>query len=188
MWITQQITVRTLVWLAAVAIPFQGLPSATCGCTTVDIRSHYTKEVQSCCASSLIAATKSSSSCCSQPRAGRCPCTGANVCRCDETSSCCQQRLACCSVEVSSDSSCLCGTGCQCGDDCRCGDNNVPAEPAVPPVENNSSERILAASAGTASLVTFYLPSVTRRHLELYAGANPPTALGCCVALCRFTL
>ncbi len=144
MWITRLITARTFVWLAAMAIPFQGLPSATCGCTTVEHSS--------------------------------------------ETSSCCQQESACCSSVALPENDCQCSTDCQCGDNCQCSVSHAPAEPISPPIENNSSERTLADSVGLASLVTFRLPSTTRRHTDLHVGANARTALDCCVALCRFTL
>jgi len=145
MWVIRTITARTFLWLAAMAIPFQGLPSATCGCDSVD--------------------------------------------RWIETSSCCQQELACCSSEISPESGCQCSTGCQCGDNCQCSvSSHAPSEPVIPPFENNSPERILADSIGSASLVTLRLPSATRQHTDSYVRANARTALDCCVALCRFTL
>jgi hypothetical protein len=188
MWITRHIFGRTLVWLTAVTLPVQGLPAAHCGCISSGQSLKTNGESPDCCAGNLIATNRPEINCCSEPSAGRCPCTGAEVCRCGETSSCCQQRLACCSAGDASGSSCQCGTGCQCGDNCQCGKNNVPAEPAIPPVENSSPERILADSVGAAAFVTFYLPATTRQRLDLHAGADALTALDCCVALCRFTL
>lgn len=44
MWITQHIAARAFVWLAAVTIPLQGLPSVACGCSI-----GYTSDLQSCC-------------------------------------------------------------------------------------------------------------------------------------------
>jgi len=189
MWMTKHIIGRTLVWLAAVTIPVQGLPAAQCGCSSSGQTLEEANEKSSaCCAGNLIATNRPEAYCCSQPIAGRCPCTGAEVCRCGETSSYCQQRPACCSVGDASGSSCQCGTGCQCGDNCQCNQDSVPAQPAIPPVENSSTERILTNSAATASCGIVYLPSATRQHLDLHAGANALTALDCCVALCRFTL
>jgi len=53
MWITRLIAVRAFVWLAAIAIPFQGLPSATCGCTSIapptETSSCCQQEEPSCC-------------------------------------------------------------------------------------------------------------------------------------------
>jgi len=114
-----------------------------------------------------------SSVACSAP-AGCC-CTGAKVCKCGATSA------SCCSRGASE-------TGCSCGDNCQCSQNSTPAKPVVPPVESSSSERILADSTAAAFLATVCLPSSTRQHLDLHAGANALTALDCCVILCRFTL
>ncbi len=173
MWITQPVATRIFVWLAAIAIPFQGLPSVSCGCTRAEIFSYEASTTRSCS---------------SKPAAGRCSCTGASVCRCGESSSCCQEGLADGSTGDVSDSSCQCGTGCQCGNDCHCGDNNVPTKPAVPLSGNNSPERTVADIAGTADFVSFYLPSTTRQPVDVHAGAYTLSALACCVALCRFTL
>lgn len=149
MWITQHIAARTFVWLAAVTIPMQGLPAATCGCTSIVTCSHETKPIASCCDSSLVASSKTSAK---QGKAG-----------------------------------CHCGSNCQCGFNCQCGKNNAPAEPAVPPVENRSPERVVADSAATASFVTVDLPSTPRQHLERRAGPDALTALDRCATLCRFT-
>jgi len=164
MWITQSVATRIFVWLAAIAIPFQGLPSASCGCARAEMFSYG----------------PSKTNCCNK--------SGARVFRIGETNFCCQAEPTCCSAKVISDGNCQCDAGCQCGDDCQCGKSNVPAEPSVPPVGNNSHERIVADSIGTVDYVAFYLPSTTRQRVELHAGANALTALACCVALCRFAL
>jgi hypothetical protein len=171
MYFTQPITSRLIVWLAAIAIPFQGMPTAACGCART---------------SGMTAVTVLS--CCSQPSTGQCPCTGAAVCRCGESSSCCQSEPSCCSGDTTSESSCECGTGCQCGDNCQCGKGNVPIKPAAPPVENSSPERIVSGSASAATVSTVFLPAFSRQHLELSAGAIALTALASCSRLCRFTL
>ncbi len=171
MWLTQSTTAqpmmaRIIVWLAAIAIPFQGLPSAACGC--VQVATLETAEAPSCC---------------SQPQADQpACCSGAEVCRCGEASSCCQAKPSCCSDQTSSEA------GCQCGDQCQCGTSNAPTRPAVPPVENNSPERIALDSAATAFFGSVFLPSTTRQHLGLSVGAHALTAHDCCVSLCRFTL
>lgn len=162
MWITQQLVARSLVWLATVAIPVQGLSTTTCyGCNS-----------GMACSSSFSAAQ---TSCCSQQVAGswqpeNCACCSGN----EAGSSCC-----------SSDNS---TTGCSCGDNCQCGTSNVPAEPVAPPVENNSSERILADSIEAASFATVSLPSTTRQQSNVHVGVNSLTAHESCVILCRFML
>ncbi len=171
MYFTQPITTRLIVWLAAIAIPFQGMPTAACGCART---------------SEMTAVTVSS--CCSQPSTGQCPCTGAAVCRCGESSSCCQSEPSCCSGDTTSESSCECGTGCQCGDNCQCGKSSPPRPPAVPPVENTSPDRIATDSTSAASLSVVFQPSFSRQHLSFDAGVKALTALDSCARLCRFTL
>ncbi len=186
MWITRSITTRLFVWLAAIAIPFQGLPSATCGCTPIVSAS---SEVSG--PSEIGGSSKTSDlgpNCCSQPNAAQCSCTGAEVCRCGETSSCSNSKKSCCSGENTFDSECQSKTGCQCGDNCQCGKSSVPTEPVSLPVENNSLERIATGSITFASRSTVSQLSFSRQHRELDVGANTLTALGSCVALCRFTL
>jgi len=163
MWTTQNIAARTFVWLATLAIPIQGLPSSACGCTQAPV-----------CASEVIASP--------------CSCTGEKMCRCGVASSCCQPKTSCCSSKTSSAASCQCGDQCQCGDNCHCGESSVPTKPKAPPVEKNSPERIVTDAAAAASFGAVFLPSTTRQHLDLSAGAHALTAHDCCVALCRFTL
>lgn len=172
MWITQPITTRIFVWFAAITIPFQSLPAATCGCNRVVLDAHEAVEIASCCA------------------------TGAEACLCDESSPCCQPELACCSVgsasksasESASGCSCQCGIGCQCGDNCQCDKGSRPTEPTAPPTENSSFERIAADSTAAASFVSFYLPSTTHQRSGFCASSHALTSLDYCVALCRFTL
>jgi len=161
MWQIQPITTRFFVWLAAIAIPFQGLPSAMCSCVPVDART----------STQLHTAERS-----------LCSCSGAKICCCGEASSCCQPKFSCCSSSTSSEAAC------QCGDHCQCGTSSLPAEPAIPPVENSSPERITGNSASIASFTTVYLPSIARQSSDLSVGVNALTALESCVSLCRFTL
>ena len=175
MWITEHIAARTLIWLAAVAIPVQGLPPAACACTKV--------VSETCCASS-------------QNSPGRCPCMGAEICRCGESSRCHKPSPSCCSEQNAAPScchSCCCsrdsnGT-CPCGSHCQCGKNDAPKAPATPPTENNnSSERIVADATSAGSFADLYNPDMTQRNLDFNAGAAALGALDRCVVLCRFTL
>jgi len=162
MWITQQLVARSLVWLATVAIPVQGLSTTTYyGCNSGMV-----------CSSSFSAAQ---ASCCSQQVAGswqpgNCACCSGN----EAGSSCC-----------SSDNS---TAGCSCGDNCQCGQSNIPAKPAVPPAGNSSPERIFVDSTATASSAVVYLASTTRPPSNGQAGAGILSALDRCVTLCRFTV
>ncbi len=177
---TQKITTRTFVWLAAVALPFQGLPSASCGCNRVGIDSDDAHKVPSCCADKL------STSGCNPPGVDRSHDTDGKVSRCGSERSCCQQEPDCCSRSMKA--TCQCSSRCQCGDDCQCAKNNDPAEPAVPPVENRSPERVAADPAAAKFFTIVYLPSTTRQHMDRFSGADALTAHDCCIALCRFTL
>lgn len=183
MWITQHLAARTLVWLAAVAIPMQSLQSAASGCA--------------CLKTCFEAVDRSQGSCCAsgQPSPGRCSCTGAMVCRCGETSPCHRQAHACCSGQRAKASCCSGGRcsptrdgTCPCGANCHCGENNVPEAPATPPVENYSPERIVAASASAVSCAIVHQLVTTRQHLDVCAAADALSALERCVTLCRFTI
>ncbi len=158
MWITQHIAARTFVWLAAVAIPLQGLPAVACGCDSVVTCSHEIETTPNCCST-----VKAEAGCCST----------------DKTSGCCCSK---------GDSKAAGNSCCPCGDNCRCGENNVPAEPTAPPVENSSPERIVADSLAATSFATVYQLSATRRHSNVSAGADVLTALDRCATLCRFTI
>ncbi len=183
MWITQHIAARTLVWLAAMVIPVQGFPSVACGCTRDTTAIEESVSSQACCNAT------------SQTTSSRCPCTGANICRCGEDSSCKRQDRTCCSARTAlhsccSGSGCACcaeGT-CSCGANCQCGNNNAPTNPVAPPVENNSNERIVADSTALASLATIYQPCPTRHQLDVSAGTDASSSLDRCITLCRFTI
>ncbi len=183
MWITQHLAARTLVWLAAVAIPMQGVASARCGCSSVKACSNKAVQSTGCCCAS------------GQPGRNRCPCTGAKVCRCGETSSCHKQAHACSSgqcAKASCCSGCCCsptrdGT-CPCGANCHCGKNNAPTAPATPPVERNSPERIVASSVAVTSLAMVSISDSSRQYLDFCSEGSALAASERCVLLCRFTL
>lgn len=91
MFLIHSNTTRIFVWLAAIAIPLQGLPTAACSCTQATV-----------CASEVVAS--------------QCSCTGAKVCQCGETSACCQPKTSCCSSKTSIEAGCQCGDQCHCGE------------------------------------------------------------------------
>lgn len=174
MRITQHIAARTFVWLAAVAIPLQGLPAFTCGCDSVATCSHKTETVPSCCSTG-----KTNSGCCSKNK------TTASCCSKDKSSgSCCSSDEA----KTTGKGGCLCEGSCTCGANCQCGKDSVPAEPTAPPVENSSPKRVVADSAAAASIAAIYQPSSTGRHPNVCTGATALSALDRCATLCRFTI
>lgn len=181
MWISEHIVARTLIWLAALAIPVQGLSWPTCGCTKS--------------ATCSVSGEGQASGCCahSKSRAGRCPCTGAAVCHCGEASPCHKPAHACCSKRNSTPSCCHCccskgnrGT-CPCGANCQCGKNNAPEVPATPPNQNQSPERIVADGVTVGCSADLNLADTTSQHVDVCVGATAISALDRCVILCRFT-
>ncbi len=183
MWITQHVVARTFVWLAAMVIPVQGLPSVACGCTRVTPAIGAAVPSQACCSATY------------QPTPTRCPCTGAKICRCGKSSSCKRQVHTCCSARPEQHSCCSVGScscsdegTCSCGANCQCGKKSTPPKPVAPPAENNSTERIVADSTALASLATIYQPCPTRQDLDVSAGTGALTSLDRCITLCRFTI
>lgn len=182
---------RAMVWLAAVAMPLQGLPAAACSCIASSdavTATNKADEAPSCCNESTRA----------------CLCTGASICHCGEESDCSRsntipccssvtdghslQRLSCCQTR-----SCFCGDesramSCSCGDNCRCGQSEPPAHPATPPAEDCQSERVLVPSLMPAAIgnEAHILPR-TFRFDSAALSASLPT-IDRCVSLCRFTL
>lgn len=192
MYFVRPLIARTMVWLAAVATPLQGLPTASCGCTA---------------GSDTVVATMkadTATSCCKKSTRA-CPCTGASICRCGEGSRCSQSNArSCCSsangghasAQASCCRTCSCcccggdsgGAGCSCGDNCRCSESEPPTNPATPPVEDSQPDRVLVASSMPVAL-NDALPIVPRAsRLDIAAMAASLPTVDRCVSLCRFTL
>lgn len=191
MWITRGITARTLIWLAAMTVPVQGLPAASCGCATSDqSRCQTVEQSKRCCATTAVT-TKHS--CCQEQIAGPCRCTGAKVCRCGDKNPCRERAHACCTERATTHSCCSsCDTAgesaCPCGINCQCGQSKEPSKPAAPPVENNTAEKVASDSVSTVSLATVVQPPIARRTLDSSAMTDALAALDRCATLCRFTL
>lgn len=180
MWITEHIAARTLIWLAALAIPVQGMSSPTCGCmnsTTSSVRTEGSPD--SCCASG-------------SSKSRHCPCTGAEVCHCGEASPCHKPAHACCSKRSATPSCCHCccskdsNETCPCGANCQCGKKDRSEVPATPPVENHSPNRIVADAVTVGCYAEFNLAEATSQHLDVCVWASAISALQRCVILCRF--
>lgn len=170
MWITKSIAARTLIWLAAITVPAQSLPAASCGCV-------------------------GDASCCEQRSTGQCRCTGAKICRCGDASPCRKLANSCCGGRVAKATCCSTDNSvafsehtCNCGEDCQCGTSQEP-KPATPPIENNNpTEQVTVDATSVAFDVTVYFPQITKRHADACIGAVALAALNRCVSLCRFTL
>ncbi len=103
MWIIRDITARTLIWLAAIAVPIQGLPAASCGC-----------------ASGKTSCKAAGARCCSTEKVREGCCCGAHW-QVGTVPSCCGKAPS------GHDSPCKCGFNCQ----CRKGKLPKPATPPV---------------------------------------------------------
>ena len=166
---------RMLIWLAAFATPLQGLSPVAGACTrTASL---------SCCGSDLV-------------NARRCPCTGAEVCRCGQSSSSRESSHSCCSRQnavSSSGNCCCCASGrdktCPCGTNCQCGKSDAPQPPATLPAANaNDSERIIASATSSVSFAGSCRPDAAQQHTDVSAETVALRALDRCVVLCRFAL
>lgn len=162
------IIARTLIWLAAITLPVQAIPAASCGCTsstnwenaerTASCSCSEAKVLQGTCCCSRKASVPRAS-CCSNNRP-------ANTTRC-----CCNQT----------------DSGCNCGMTCQCGKGKQPT-PAAPPVENHSSDSLACDSLLVSPIATPNQPHVTRRQDDSSSVSDALAALDRCVSLCRFTI
>ena len=81
---------RIVIWLMAIAIPVQGVPAASCGCSESCIHQSAKSDGQSCCCA--LAKREAGTCCCSRQEA-----------------TCCRQS------RENSGSPCQCGDNCRCG-------------------------------------------------------------------------
>ena len=150
---------RTLIWLAAMTLPVQGLSAVPSGCTS-----------RSCCQKN-------------EPSAGCCA-----VEKVVEGHRCCNDKRAtpaksCCTGK----SCCPCGSHCTCGPYCECGKAKRPM-PATPPVENKRPEQVTNDLVSTGSIATVYQPQVTYPCDDASSESGHLAALDRCISLCRFML
>jgi len=195
MWTTRDIAARTLIWLAALAIPVQSLPAASCGCAIglesgdqADCRCPEERDAGPiCCASQA-----RRPSCCSKKSSGPCRCTGAAVCRCGQDSAC--RSTSSCYSKSDSKHGCCCsekGDGsCQCSLFCTCNVSDSQKLPLAEPLspDQSSSEQLtasLSADAATGDVVS--LPPV-RPVASSQSDSIVATSLDRCISLSRFTL
>jgi len=197
MWNNQHILGRTLIWLAAVAIPLQGLPKICCGCQEVGAtRSNCCRQKansSSCCAARKAERSRS----CRPSSIGRCPCTGAADCprrangKChdSQTRSCCskQQRSSCCAA---GGENCCQNGSCACGPFCGCKAyraNELP--PVAPPTSERMSSDQVASSLLTNVSTGLVLPPPTVAASSMFdEGRSAATSLSCCIRLSRLML
>lgn len=202
MWTTRHIAARTLIWLAAIALPVQSLPAASCGCASGS----------SCCQNGELSDcrfqdgdtskhgccnTASAKGCCSQSSGGQCRCTGAAVCRCGKSSSC-KKATACCGAKATKTSCCstaqhACGESggqCQCGSFCMCNVGGTPKLPPAEPVspERSSSDQLIALLTLDVATGDVLAMPPKRPAASTIGEAIAATSLDRCIELSRFTL
>lgn len=162
---------RTLIWLAAMTLPFQGLSVASCGCDRANCCQNDEQPGGCCCSTD-------------QVHEERCCCAGN---RAASTESCCA------AVGQHPVSRCCCqshggqGTACRCGPDCQCGKSGQPT-PTVPPAESKSPDKVVNGLVSAAAVATVSRPQITRQHHDPSPASNALAALDRCISLCRFTL
>lgn len=157
-------TKKALIWAVAVAIPLQGIPASSCGCT---IPSEAACD-STCCHKSQ----DGGHSCCSTHGAGHSCCSAKHH----------QGKTCCCRSKGHCDRRhCTCGVNCP----CRQGKQTPPA---TPPAEQRSLEKVLCSGLACNQAVVS-LASAKPLRLSI-APAPFDTASGSdrCISLCRFTL
>lgn len=163
------IAARTLIWLAALTMPVQGISMASCGCCSSE----------SCCAS----AEQSACCCCSTARSGN----GGRCCAGKRLESGRLQRSIPHESGASSCEFCQTGSDRTCGPTCQCGKAQQSA-PATPPVESNVAENLAMDLVSSPIVATAYQPQVTRQHDAPSSASDGLAVMDRCVSLCRFTL
>lgn len=159
MWITRDIAARTLVWIAALAVPAQGLPGVSCGCAGGEKCCQQERTSQCCCS-----AKKS--------RDGRCCCAS----RSSQTT-----HLCCSEAQDHQDSGCTCGMTCQCN-------KTHQQHSAIPPVENDHQMESVGGDLLTAISLDTVDEHQATPFPNATSADGTLGALDRCVSLCRFTL
>ena len=166
MWIVKHTFTRTLIWLVALAIPWQGLTSPSCACGS-NLTRGIERQSKSCCCSA------------GQLREGSCCCSKSAQAA---SKSCCQSKAACCSDKTKPEGTCKCGATCRC--------HQAPVRPpAAPPVENHDqTEKVSAHSLSPLERARRPDPPMKPHRGIPHLAACVDSSLGRCVSLCRFLL
>ena len=160
---TANFIARSLIWMAVIAIPAQGMQVSTCGCGEGNVASSANGGSSPCCHSAA-------------PKSGGCCCIAEPATCCGDSTT--SADAPCCSSDSSS---------CQCGINCQCGKVKAPT-PTRPPVENTGPEKVSIDSLSVDSQVYFCPLHSDERHTSATPSAGVMAALDRCISLCRFTL
>lgn len=154
-------TKKALIWTMALAIPFQGLPALSCGCTAS--REAVDASTLDQCANELAASSRCAGhSCCSSTRhqATMCCCRGKAKCECHN---------------------CTCGLSCPC-------QQTKQSPPTAPPVEQRSLGKVLTLGLASASTAAAVPVTSSQRSITALATCDAMSGAARCISLCRFTL
>lgn len=153
-----------LIWTLAVAIPFQGVPARSCGCTV----SHEAASASTCghCKH------EPSATCCSARSAGHSCCSGAH--RQSNTSSCCGKARCDCQH-------CTCGIYCPCRE-------GKQAPPSAPPTEQRTLEKVISLALPPVSIAVIASSVESQRPIFTLVDCDAMSGADRCISLCRFTL
>ena len=159
----EQTTSRLLIWLTAIAMPFQAGWSVNCGCCSANQPAAIT------------AVESTPTSCCSKPAKSEFTCCEARA----------PQRI-CCTPERDPHQD----LGCHCGPSCECVDHQpTPPQrsPSAPDNGRTQSSAELGASQSVAVCATIPFHG-DRGHTAGGDSAFCQPSAQVCVLLCRFTL
>ena len=156
-----RIATKLLIWLTAIALPFQTSLATQCGCSSVK---------------GPVAATSSSLG------ASGC-CTAAAT----PVSECCNKpQRSCCKASCGPDQDACCG----CGLNCHCVDRgDGPTRPSAPAPDNGRSHSVTELTFSPPAAICTSLADRSAHALAAEADSafsQPGTQV--CVLLCRFTL
>jgi hypothetical protein len=163
MFFPGKIASKLLIWLTAVAMPFQAGWAAYCGCHSAQEPAagavSRLAEPRSCCRAAIPEATRSEG---------------------------CVPRQKCCIKRPVPGR----GGGCHCGPICPCvRHDEVPTEPAAPAPDNGRGQSLVELAV--APFAAIFSPDASRSGHDLAAEARSAFHLPgaqVCVILCRLTL
>ena len=154
----RQLATKTLVWLAAVLVPLQSLPTAACCCATASQQDSDAEQRQGSGSACCLSAT----SCCASTHA---------------------QSLSCCKTTHQAPAKCSCQTT----GVCSCRPHNSPSpSPQAPPEGGRQVVHIASQPVAVVSLCLDDSRGSTSASHGAWSSAC--SGFERCIVLCRFTL
>ena len=153
-----------LIWVITAAVPLQGMPTQSCGCTAAQ----EAPKTSTCNHGHV----ERAASCCSTHCAGHGCCSTKH--RQIKTCSCCTKGRCDCQH-------------CTCGIDCPCRQGQQ-SPPAAPPAEQRSLDKVLCPGLASNSAVVNLPPARPLRLSVTLSPFDSSSGLERCISLCRLTL